>query len=183
MKQAPGGSTPLSCVHLIQVANRRRKAATSTPQPHLGAGRRAGEAGSTLSRSPPHWPRAVAARSYLETFVGPSCVGRIEATPPGGLVWLCCRLGRRRCPSAAMGPRVSGCRCAGRAVQQGPAARLAYHGSRPTQGSAAQPVREGVQRGVGPWTRRRERMPCFGGGTRRELGQRGDSRAWNAAGI
>lgn len=26
-------------------------------------------------------------------------------------------------------------------------------------------------------------MPGSGGGTRRELGQRGDSRAWNAAGI
>lgn len=36
---------------------------------------------------------------------------------------------------------------------------------------------------MGPRDQARERMPGSGGGTRRQLGQRGDSRAWNAAGI
>lgn len=36
---------------------------------------------------------------------------------------------------------------------------------------------------MGPLDQARERMPGSGGGTRRELGQRGDSWAWNAVGI
>lgn len=36
---------------------------------------------------------------------------------------------------------------------------------------------------MGPLDQARERMPGSGGGTRRELGQRGDSWAWNAVGT